>query len=46
MAMAQQQKGRFSEAIAHYRESLRLNPGQDRADKIRKEIEALETGRR
>jgi len=46
MGMAMQQRGEARQAIAHYRESLRLNPDQERADGIQKQIEILEQGRR
>ena len=42
LGMAMQQRGDARGAIAHYRESLRLNPDQERADGIRRQIETLE----
>jgi len=46
MGMAMEQKGDVPEAIAHYRESLRLNPDQERAGGIERQIHALEQERR
>jgi hypothetical protein len=46
MAVALQEKGESLEAIAHYKESLRLDPQQERADKIQEQIEDLKQGRR